>query len=94
MKVQANLHLDSSRAVQSLPGFDKGDTSWTQITDKLLQTVNANSGAELSSKPSGEYFAEMFKLQIQMNRLHMRVELCSKVAESASTSIKKLQQAQ
>lgn len=94
LKVQAKLHLDKSQAVQGLPGLDKHNGSWAQVTDKLLQTINSNSSAKLSSQPSGEYFAEMFKLQIQMNRLHMRVELCSKVAESASTSIKKLQQAQ
>ena len=94
MKVQSKLHLDRSREVQGLTAPERSKDSWGQLTDKLFQVVDSSSGSKLPTHPSGNYLAEMFKLQVQMNKLHMRVELCSKVAESASTSIKKLQQVQ
>ncbi len=65
---------------------------WGDITDRLVETISAPKGQHGKVGTAG--LIDMFKLQMHMNRLHLRVELCSKVAEAASATVKKLQQAQ
>lgn len=94
MKIQSQIHLNRFSESNAVGSLEPSKHSWSELTHKLQQVVNATVDSKSSSQPPREPLAEMFKLQLEMNKLHMRVELCSKVAESASASIKKLQQAQ
>lgn len=71
-------------------GFDR--KNWGDVTEKLMESLSVSSKSPAPISTSG--LVDMFKLQVQMNKLHLRVELCSKLAESASATVKKLQQAQ
>lgn len=91
MKIPATspVYAESGQQTQRLE-FDR--KNWSDVTEKLMESLSV-SGKQ--SAPRGtEGLVDMFKLQVQMNKLHLRVELCSKVAESASATVKKLQQAQ
>lgn len=84
-----NVHLKQ----KTLPIESTGaERTWQGVTKGLDQIISNSS--KPSSTISGKSLADMLQLQVQMNKLHMRVELCSKIAESASATVKKLQQAQ
>ena len=84
-----NVHLkQKSLSVESA----SAQPTWQGVTKGLEDIMSKSSNP--SSNVSGKSLADMLHLQVQMNKLHMRVELCSKVAESASATVKKLQQAQ
>lgn len=91
MKIPAtsSVYAEIGQQSQRL-GFDR--KNWSDVTENLMESLS------VSGKPrtpvGAEGLVDMFKLQVQMNKLHLRVELCSKVAESASATVKKLQQAQ
>lgn len=80
-------------AVSSVVGANSG-SGWGEVFEQALSGANrsprAGAGADLRLKQ----LSEMIKLQMDVCRYQVKVELVSKVSESGVASVRKLQQSQ
>jgi hypothetical protein len=67
---------------------------WSEILSRASDLSKIGARADLSSGRTLEQLSGLLKIQSDMSRYQLRVELLSKVSESAVTSIRKLQQNQ
>jgi hypothetical protein len=67
---------------------------WSDIVSRLGNYIH--NGARSGLSPSGQidHLSGLIKLQVDVSRYQLRVELVSKVSESAVASMRKLQQNQ
>jgi hypothetical protein len=75
-------------------GAQDRSISWDTIATRVAQLVETS--AKQGSNPSRqlENLSGLLRLQVDMSRYQLRVELVSKVSESAVASVRKLQQNQ
>jgi hypothetical protein len=73
--------------------------SWREISTRVAQQLAAPAqlrGAEVGSSAAARttQLSELLKLQVEVSRYQLRVEMLAKVAESAVASLRRLQQPQ
>jgi hypothetical protein len=68
--------------------------SWKDIVAQVSHYLSASSAKATSSPASLGQLTGLLRLQIDVTRYQLRVEVVSKIAESAVVSLRKLQQAQ
>lgn len=76
-------------------GSSKGleGSSWSEIAQRVtkhLTTTSTRAQPELRA----QQLADLMRLQVDVSNYHLKVEMLSKVAESAVASLRKLQQSQ
>lgn len=69
-------------------------SSWGEIAQRVGQHLTPLAAKSGSSAVKAEQLAELLRLQVDVSRYHLKVEMLSKVAESAVASLRKLQQPQ
>jgi hypothetical protein len=69
-------------------------TSWGDIANRVGQHLNAASSRSVQPEMRAQQLGELLRLQVDVSRYHLKVEMLSKVAESAVASLRKLQQPQ
>ncbi len=79
-----NISSDKNGFKEILKNFLKGDTALSDI-DKIQTQISKG----IKFKPE-----QLLSYQIRAGRLHLKVELASKVAESASGTARRLQSSQ
>ncbi len=83
------------RAIESLSaGHGSYNQGWSDIVSRIGHYIH--NGIKTGLSPSGQIdqLSDLLKLQVDVTRYQLRVELVSKVSESAVASIRKLQQNQ
>lgn len=68
--------------------------SWNEITHKMSEFLGAPSKSSLPISQQLGNITDLFKLQMDVSRYQLKIELVSKVSESAVASMRKLQQNQ
>ena len=92
--------VSSSAAITSLPSSGAPRVSFQAVVDsmKILPSLTPHPQlVELTEKVArGQTLSmgEMMNFQVRTHELHVRVELTSKAAESALTTLKRFQQQQ
>lgn len=86
--------LDSGSQVQGASGSNATTTSWDAIVTRITRLTEG--GIRPSNSPSQQidHLSGLLRLQVDVSRYQLRVELVSKVSESAVASMRKLQQNQ
>lgn len=89
------LSLDSLRSLQH-PSFDQ---RFRQIPkgsfDKILGEIRNKAGGAITVVPVNNNLpTDILKLQIEMHKLHFKVEMVSKIADGALGAARRLQQGQ
>ena len=77
-----------------IPKPGEGDRGWQEVTSRLSNLIHAAHGAAGTPAQQVKQLSEMIKLQMDVCRYQVRVELVSKVSESGVASVRKLQQTQ
>lgn len=77
---------DSSKAVTS-----KSASSWTDIASRI-QSYTTRITPQASGTSTVNQLQDLLKVQIDVSKYQLRVEMMTKVAESALASMRKLQQ--
>ena len=67
---------------------------WSDIVGRIGQYINIVAKPGLSASGQMDQLSALIKLQVDVTRYQLRVELISKVSESAVASMRKLQQNQ
>lgn len=80
---------------QVLNGTGRSDSGgWGEIASRVSSYVSAPQAVALNGQPSFKDLSGLLKLQLDVTQYQLRVEVVSKVADSAVTSMRKLQQTQ
>lgn len=87
IKTMQNLQASSTQELTS-------SRSWSDIAQKMSQLMNAPAKSSLQTSQQLGNLTELFKLQMDVSRYQLKIELVSKVSESAVASMRKLQQNQ
>jgi hypothetical protein len=83
------------QAVQGLGDANGSvNASWNDIVSRVARYTNQNSVASNNPTSQINQISGLIKLQMDVHRYQLRVELVSKVSESAVASMRKLQQNQ
>ena len=81
--------------VEGLAGsFGGPNQGWSEIVSRIGQYVNHGVRPTASPTAQIDQLSGLLKLQVDVSRYQLRVELVSKVSESAVASMRKLQQNQ
>jgi hypothetical protein len=75
-------------SVLNVPG------DWGTLVDRMITNVQRAGQSNASPAAQLQQLTEILRVQSDVSRYHLRVELVSKVSESAVASIRKLQQNQ
>jgi hypothetical protein len=76
-------------------GFDGLErSSWTEIAQRVGQQLKSSSSRGNQPELRAQQLTQLLHLQVDVSRYHLKVEMLSKVAESAVASLRKLQQPQ
>ena len=67
---------------------------WGTLVDRVVTSVQRLGQSGASPAPQLQQLTELLRVQSDVSRYHVRVELVSKVSESAVASIRKLEQNQ
>jgi succinate dehydrogenase/fumarate reductase flavoprotein subunit len=67
---------------------------WNQLINRFTKITEGNSGVAPTAAGMQKNLTELLKLQMDVGRYQLRVEMLSKVADSAMVTIRKMQQAQ
>lgn len=86
-KTMQNPQAGSSQEISS-------SRSWSDIAQRMSQLMSAPSKSSLQVSQQVGNLTELFKLQMDVSRYQLKIELVSKVSESAVASMRKLQQNQ
>ncbi|MFN4896392.1 MAG: hypothetical protein ACK5GN_05830 [Pseudomonadota bacterium] len=70
------------------------NAGWSEIVERINHYVQQGVRPNQSSTAQIDQLSGLLKLQMDVGRYQLRVELASKVSESAVASIRKLQQSQ
>ena len=99
-----NTQMGSIQAtMQSLMGHSpevsgaasaKAPQDWQKVLARLESNLQSASPGKIEGKGGLENLTGLLRLQVDVSRVQMRVELLSKVAESAMASLRKFQQNQ
>ncbi len=68
-------------------------SSWSEIAQRVTQHLNSSNVRALP-EVRAQQLADLMRLQVDVSNYHLKVEMLSKVAESAVASLRKLQQSQ
>jgi hypothetical protein len=76
-----------------------GPQSWSEVSKAVASAIGAQPLSSVASVTGGinsgvKEMSTLLRLQSQLQSYQLRIELASKVAESATTSVRKLQQQQ
>ena len=85
----APLEAASVRAEMSSPG-----AGWVEAFDRAVGSVTRARSGATAADDRLKQLSEMIRLQMDVCRHQVQVELVSKVAESGVASVRKLQQPQ
>jgi hypothetical protein len=69
-------------------------TSWDAIAARVTRLAEGSIRPSSTPSQTAEQLSGLLKLQVDVSRYQLRVELLSKVSESAVASVRKLQQNQ
>lgn len=72
----------------------KTPQDWQKVLARLESNLQAGGPGKINGKGGLEGLTGLLRLQVDVSRVQMRVELLSKVAESAMASLRKFQQNQ
>jgi hypothetical protein len=67
--------------------------SWGEITQRVSKHLTTSS-TQTQPELRAQQLADLMRLQVDVSNYHLKVEMLSKVAESAVASLRKLQQPQ
>ena len=82
-------------SIEGLSGHLTGpNQGWSEIVSRIGSYVNQGLRAGVSPAAQMDQLSGLLKLQVDVTRYQLRVELVSKVSESAVASMRKLQQNQ
>jgi hypothetical protein len=68
-------------------------SSWSEIAQRVTKHLTATS-TRPQPEVRAQQLADLMRLQVDVSNYHLKVEMLSKVAESAVASLRKLQQPQ
>jgi hypothetical protein len=96
MKVSSASGASAMQVTLESLGGSQGaqNQGWTDIANRIGQYVQQGARPGLSPNGSIDQLSGLIKLQVDVTRYQLRVELVSKVSESAVASMRKLQQNQ
>jgi len=97
--MKVNAASSSSAAIQTAIdtlGGSQGaqHQGWSDIVNRIQSVINQGVRPGLSPSTQIDQLSGLLKLQVDVTRYQLRVELVSKVSESAVASMRKLQQNQ
>jgi hypothetical protein len=88
----------SAQAMQipegGIPQAGEGVRGWQEVTSRISNLMQGASRAAATPAQQVKQLSEMIKLQMDVCRYQVRVELVSKISESGVASVRKLQQTQ
>ena len=67
---------------------------WQEIMKRVSATLSTSHATAPNAAQSARQLSELLRLQVDLSRYQLRVEVVSKIAESAVASLRKLQQSQ
>ena len=73
-------------------GVQGSTAGWGSVLDRLLTQLQRAPASATSPHAKLHQLTEVLRVQSEVSQYHLRVELVSKVSESAVASIRKLQQ--
>jgi hypothetical protein len=92
---RVSMHGMAQGALESLSGSQiAANQGWSDIVGRLGQYMQTTLRPGISPISQIDQLSGLLKLQVDVNRYQLRVELASKVSESAVASMRKLQQNQ
>lgn len=94
--------IQASNSAQTIAqGLPKtNDKSWDSLVKGLdhqiarISNPSSKGGVETLAKSGQGQLVELLKMQVDMHRCQVKVELLSKVSESATATFRKLEQGQ
>lgn len=67
---------------------------WQDIVNKVSSSLSTSASKTTASSVALNHLTGLLRLQMDVTRYQLRIEVVSKVAESAVASLRRLQQAQ
>jgi hypothetical protein len=67
---------------------------WQEIMQRVSASLSTSHATPPGAPQSARQLGELLRLQMDLSRYQLRVEVVSKIAESAVASLRKLQQSQ
>lgn len=75
-------------------GTKTGSEGWQEILNKVSSYISAPKPTAPTAHDTLKHMSSLMRLQMDITQYQLRVEVVSKVAESAVASLRKLQQSQ
>jgi hypothetical protein len=97
MRATESIHnkpLDLARLIPSESAKATELSSWSEILSRVSQLSKMSAAPGVRPERSLDHLSGLLKLQADIGQYQLRVELVSKVSESAVASVRKLQQNQ
>jgi len=76
------------------PTNDSHAGGWQEIVKRVSTYISSSTSKPPTAPESARQLTELLRLQIDVTRYQLRVEVVSKIAESGVASLRKLQQPQ
>jgi hypothetical protein len=91
----ASSHINFESLLRGI-SFSDGTkhTSWGDIADRASKLADRGLGSTPQATGQVAQLSGLLKMQVEVTRYQLRVELVSKVSESAVATLRKLQQNQ
>lgn len=90
-------HATATTPLHSVPNSGSllgRPADWGSLVDRMIANIHRSGQSGTNPTMQLQQLTELLRVQSDVSRYHLRVELVSKVSESAVASIRKLQQSQ